>query len=186
VRPPAWLFVFLGLSVATSAHAATCSPSSIAVDTTDATGYDTPILGEAFAQVFTAAAPSLSSVTVWRSNTGAVNGEALHLFVTRADSAGRPEVDSILADGGIVVVPAGSSVPVRRGEPVRRRFLLDAPSDEFVDLLPVAHPDGISGRRPRVRRRVLHSGNAGGTDLLGIDQVALSVTGVSPRSRSSG
>lgn len=107
MRPFAFIIL---LFLVPKCYAATCSPSSIAVDTTAATGYDTPIFGEAFAQVFTATAPLVSAITVWRDNTGAAFGDAVHLVVCRADSTGRPEADSLVADGGIVTMPAGYDV----------------------------------------------------------------------------
>jgi hypothetical protein len=104
------LALVIGMARPDAGSATECQTHSIGVDTSKANGLDGPILGEAVGQVFLATDTLIHAITGW------------HLFITRADSLGRPVPSSILLDGPTVVNPYGDGV-----HPIPMRFVFDPP-----------------------------------------------------------
>jgi hypothetical protein len=116
------LVTICGVAASGRSLAAPCPTYSIGVDTSKADGLDGPILGEAAGQVFLAKDTLISSITVWRIASEDTNYTGWHLYITRADSSGRPVPSSILLNGPTVVNSYGDGV-----HPTAMRFEFDPP-----------------------------------------------------------
>jgi hypothetical protein len=89
----------------------TCVQDSIGIDSALANNSSGTILGEATGQTFYAVDTLLKSLTVWRVASECQNFLiGIHLYITRADSSGRPLTQQIVLDGPSLVVPNGDCV----------------------------------------------------------------------------
>jgi hypothetical protein len=110
------------LTAARALPTPTCTDQVVGVDTSLATGLGGPILGESLGQGFLAPDSLIRAITVWRIASESWNDTGLHLFITRADSSGKPVPNSILLDGPTLVRSLGDGI-----HPIPFRFEFDPP-----------------------------------------------------------
>jgi hypothetical protein len=104
------------------AMASSCAVDTVGLNPAWATGHDGPLLGEALGQVFSARDTLIQAVTVWRWAAQDSNLAGWHLWIARADSAGRPIPGSVILNG--------PTLPGRVGDgltPTPFRFDFDPP-----------------------------------------------------------
>jgi len=99
-----------------------CSIVAVGIDTSQATSSASPLLGEAPGQTFFARDTLIHSLTVWRIASEDTNLFGMHLYITRADSTGKPLLDQIVLNGPTLYNPYGDGI-----HPVPFQWLFDPP-----------------------------------------------------------
>lgn len=120
VHWPSVLLLNLGFS--SVVHAMACLPMEIGVDPSLGESHADVRLGEAVGQSFYAETLQIESITVWRDANQDTNQFGMHIFVTKTDSLGQPDVLRVLASGPEVFHPFGDGV-----HPTEFRFVFDPP-----------------------------------------------------------
>ena len=122
-RLAATAFVIVAMCLAAHVSKADpCQTESTGIDTTLANCHSTVELGEAFGQSFFARDTLVSAITVWREYYDTPNDSIWHMYVMALDSAGRPDVTRLIADGPTQRIIDGDGV---NNTPFR--FVFDPP-----------------------------------------------------------
>ena len=105
------------------AWAQPCPTNTVGLDTSLANTSLAAVSGRAIGQVFLAEDTLVQSISVWRKNTGFLNLDPMHLYITEVDSLERPISQKILLDGpSIVLTTVGDSIT-----PQRVQYVFDPP-----------------------------------------------------------
>jgi len=99
-----------------------CSIVAVGIDTSQATSSVSPLLGEAPGQTFFARDTLIHSLTVWRVASEDTNLFGMHLWITRADSTGKPLLNQIVLNGPTVYNPYGDGI-----HPIPFQWVFDPP-----------------------------------------------------------
>ena len=97
-------------SVASDRSWSDCQPSSVGVDTSQATSATATALGDAVGEVFYAPDTLVTAVTIWRQAFLDSNIVGLKLYVANVDSTGRPIPQSLVLDGPTVYHILGDGI----------------------------------------------------------------------------